>query len=714
MSIKYLFLLGLGASAVAHGASTELKAQLEALDQRFVVGDYRIHYTLAGDHAFPAGETDGDRRSRAEGMLNSLADQLRRADQFYSQELGLTPPLRSERYSGVATIDFHILKLDERNGAAGDDPKGHSYQHFGASERALNISLNNRWIPTGLTPSHEIFHLYQYGYTYFKNGWYLEGMARSLESPFRDRQYKTEPLPATAEELNDLLERRHDAGPFWSRLFYQCNPSCQVSWKGTRYRSEAAMCSPGLVKALLDEYHLLDREAAKARGFNPERWPESEQKSLDNNPWLLAGLDRAIDKQCAPSAPDSELGKFRRLIRDKLPAPSPVVQGRTEPALAEGVQWLGDPYAEIYGDRRYAKNIWEMVFFKGRLYLGAGNSSNQPPAANAGPVPLIAYDPRERRFARQAVLDEEQIDRIVRVGGTLCIPGHDPTQSGALGNLYCRQDDGRWKKKRTIPGVLHAYDLAEHSGALYAALGIEGSGGGGVGRSRDGGDSWEVVPAGRYRAYSLLRLDGTLYPTRVFLAAGRNRQSRTPAVSELVGDLDFAPRPDLEADVLFPDTPLDSKRSQKIIKPVFPGGLALYIGAYIHNDHQSEPFGLYVATSLRTGSVDVRRIPLPEGFVAWNLLVHEGETYVLANARRSSGYETAVFALSDPRRQKPRRILAFETAALARSFATDGNGWYFGLGCENFQGEPEEALSPQCGHLLKVQAPLGSGPLAPG
>ncbi|UCG58940.1 MAG: hypothetical protein JSU70_05395, partial [Phycisphaerales bacterium] len=131
--------------------------------------------------------------------------------------------------------------------------------------------------------------------------------------------------------------------------------------------------------------------------------------------------------------------------------------------VTEHVENIGNPFSEMRGSRlrrlyrlltqqkyrpgewTYARNIWDMHVYDGRIYLGAGNSSDGGPVPNAGPVPIICYDPKREGFVREGTVRDEQIDAYCTHGGRLYIPGHDPMQSWDWGNLYCRQDDGRWK-----------------------------------------------------------------------------------------------------------------------------------------------------------------------------------------------------------------------------------------------------------------------------
>ena len=108
--------------------------------------------------------------------------------------------------------------------------------------------------------------------------------------------------------------------------------------------------------------------------------------------------------------------------------------------LMEEVQLLGIPFEARYSSEEmvYARNIWDMRLFEGRLYLGGGNSSNHDPASNAGPVPVVAWDLETKQFVEEYDVDDEQIDRFYVFDNSLVIPGHDSRKSWASGTLYRR------------------------------------------------------------------------------------------------------------------------------------------------------------------------------------------------------------------------------------------------------------------------------------
>lgn len=143
--------------------------------------------------------------------------------------------------------------------------------------------------------------------------------------------------------------------------------------------------------------------------------------------------------------------------------------------MTDRMETLGSPLSTRYpdsfrkGSGAYARNIWTMCAFDGRVYIGCGNSSNGGPATGCGPVPIFAYEPKSQKFIQEGRVPDEQID-VFRVfsDGALYIPGHDPTENWRWGNFYRRRPgaDATWEKVRTLPMGLHCYDMVEFDGRL--------------------------------------------------------------------------------------------------------------------------------------------------------------------------------------------------------------------------------------------------------
>lgn len=304
---RRLYLLAQGL-LLAAPAAADWKAPREALDRRHVASMFRIHYTTTGSDAIP-GNADA-----AGTLARRLGEQLERAHRFYSEAMGLTPPLANSRYPNLRAIDVHVIALEGKKGSTGDAAVVYRYRRFNDPAPALTISISSRWTPGNLTPEHEVFHAYQYGYTFFKNAWFLEGMANGMEAAFRERSSGGEPLPQDANALSRLLEQSYAAGPFWRRLMRLCDIDCRQSPPGPPDHAVPRACGARFVAHFLAELGTADKLAARARGIDPRDWPEAEQRSARNNGWLLDGLTRSMETQCRSDG-NAELTTFLGVLR---------------------------------------------------------------------------------------------------------------------------------------------------------------------------------------------------------------------------------------------------------------------------------------------------------------------------------------------------------------------------------------------------------------
>lgn len=308
-SISFVALLLSVLFAVA-SASAGWKSPREALDQRVVHGDYTLYYTLKGKNAFLPRRKDGEYAGSVAKVVPKLFSQLDRAERIYTEGLGLRAPLRGRRYATGRGIDLHLIDLGKRKGSTGDELQHFNYERFGRVGPVLTIALTNRWAPPGVTPAHELFHAFQYGYTRFKNRWFLEGTARAVENLSRFRKWRERKLPKSGKELDKLLERSYSADRFWNRLARLCDPGCR---RGPMVAGATNLCGRVILRPLMERFEALDKVAARDRGIDPLKWPEKEQRSEKNNPYMLLGLKQTLEAAC-PLESSDELSTFHRLL----------------------------------------------------------------------------------------------------------------------------------------------------------------------------------------------------------------------------------------------------------------------------------------------------------------------------------------------------------------------------------------------------------------
>ncbi len=158
--------------------------------------------------------------------------------------------------------------------------------------------------------------------------------------------------------------------------------------------------------------------------------------------------------------------------------------------LTNAVQ-VADPHRARFPDDDYlqcfARSIWDMHTFEGRIYLGGGDL-----ARNTGPTEVWSLSETGvvTDLQLETVVQDEMVVQFRDCDGTLFIPGSDATESWRFGNFYLKHE-GHWQKRRTIPGALHVFDIASLEGTLYAAaMTLSGES---LFSSSDNGLSWTAL-----------------------------------------------------------------------------------------------------------------------------------------------------------------------------------------------------------------------------
>lgn len=294
-TIRVIFVLLMLGALVTPSVWADWKTPRQALDQRLVSGEFNIFYTLSGDNAFPSSSSVPN-ATLANNYAQQFAQKLNNAASYYEGTLGLRHFFSTRRYARATSVDIHIIDLGSSNGSTGDEINSFAYTHFPSSAAAIAVALSTSLQPGSLTPEHELMHVYMNSYTFFKNQWFTEGMARASESFFRTSLAQTSVLPQTSAQLNSLLLKSYDAETLWSRLI--------------------DLCSKNVWAVTLENFSRLDRQAALARDLDPTAWPEDEQYSTSNNSYLLKGIAEAVHQSC-PTQGSAEIRQFLSVIKSR-------------------------------------------------------------------------------------------------------------------------------------------------------------------------------------------------------------------------------------------------------------------------------------------------------------------------------------------------------------------------------------------------------------
>jgi hypothetical protein len=267
-----------------------------SLDRRFVCEEFQIHYAIGGAHALPAADQLDSNRDGVPDKIQNIALQLVTARRCYVEVLGLRHPFESLRYRDrVKFIDVNVWALQGKNGMAGDAIVNyHRPSDPPEGVEVLTLDLSAKLPSRNLSPAHELFHMFQNGYTLFKNAWYYEGTARWSEDLLREGAGRAGSLPATAAELEELFKLSYGASRFWQALARATDSKGKVSvpqdLRAVCYRGsqkpiveDDVFYGGQLLKALLEELDNADDLVSRENGLDPLDWSEARQRSSENN-----------------------------------------------------------------------------------------------------------------------------------------------------------------------------------------------------------------------------------------------------------------------------------------------------------------------------------------------------------------------------------------------------------------------------------------------
>jgi hypothetical protein len=366
-----------------------------------------------------------------------------------------------------------------------------------------------------------------------------------------------------------------------------------------------------------------------------------------------------------------------------LAAWTPSAASAQAPDVTLHLERLGNPGKITYeqDDKTFARNVWALKTFGGRLYVGIGNRDNFGPAPNAGPVDIWSFEPASKRFVKEWTAPDEQVEAFRVIDEQLVVPGNDPMESWQFGNFYRLEKDG-WTKYRTIPNGIHNFDMIKFGGVLYAALGTEA--GAVVVASDDDGKTWRdypLLPVVRNfyaRAHSFFVINGRLFVSATGLIGARIFVS-TKGTFLMMRKSDFFPG-------------LDGRRL------LFMHGYTAFRGhgVYIAMERQQQGHPQAVGLFALMDPQNVRALELPVDGQPRAIVVDGGKLFVLTTRRVADGYDHHVFETRDL--MEWRAAFRFRTATFARTFEILGGDFYFGLGTGH------EEVSPDTGEILRLPA----------
>lgn len=297
MKIHLFLVLLIGIAVPCHA---EWRERRGALTEMHSTGEFRIFYSLSGQDALPnSADANGN---GAPDYVERVAMELAAARELYDHQLQLTHPLKSPRYQNQAEfIDVHLLSFPlTTNGAK----HGIAYDELSSFDRArepgrktkvLVMDISNNLPASNPTPAHELFHLYQNGYTLFKNRWFTEGTARWAESLDKQGSPATGQLLRSTSEVNDLFQKTYQAASFWTLVVNRMDPA-----HGGR----------AFIRPLFEELGRMDDVAGAKTGQGTAKWTEQEQMSPANDAYIWKALQATLAQPAFRQRRDADIQRL--------------------------------------------------------------------------------------------------------------------------------------------------------------------------------------------------------------------------------------------------------------------------------------------------------------------------------------------------------------------------------------------------------------------
>lgn len=191
-------------------------------NQVYKKDEFQVFYSTLANSAHRLKNSKDQNKNGIPDYVEDVMTQAIASREIF-KAAGFRHPLNSPRYQNVENISIFIQSL-KGNGVAYEAPARHPNMiHAMPYSLVLHISTDLRDFPGNYwtTVTHELFHLYQYGYTQFKNTWYLESLANWSERALRiDLSTGTKKLPTLPQNVarleKDILGQGYHH--LWRRL----------------------------------------------------------------------------------------------------------------------------------------------------------------------------------------------------------------------------------------------------------------------------------------------------------------------------------------------------------------------------------------------------------------------------------------------------------------------------------------------------------------
>ena len=312
---------------------------------------------------------------------------------------------------------------------------------------------------------------------------------------------------------------------------------------------------------------------------------------------------------------------------------------------------LGIPNSPKYSLEETAILPYDMVVFKGRLYIGSGDLST-----NAGPVDIWEYNVMNREWRKSATLEEEEVSRFCVYDNVLYVPGLDSRYGWDASSFYT-YDGEKWETVRSIPDSSHCFDILKHNDILFAAIEYERDTNYVYAAvSYNGGTNFQILPFLKngnrvQRQNSVWAQNFFVINNKVYAYLDKGLYEYQQTSFNYIGDWHV----------------LTDQRGMR--------RFALYGKAYIHGETYLSNGYLYRCSS----NLSLEVINTPENHIVQDIYEYCDSLYVMLISYDGVDYITSVYQMNG-NTGILETVFSFPYGSPAISFAIYENRYYFGMG----------------------------------
>lgn len=295
-------------------ASPAIAQEKSTLDKHFVYEFVRVFYTQEGKSAVPPTDKDQD---GVPDHVEDVAKQVWAAHHLYCDVLDFPNPFESERFKGANCIQVSIRDTTEMSNVNGvafsSAQRARRIPEGKPDDRCVVMAIAKHVKPTtNVTPAHETFHLVQYGASYFKGSWYLEGQARWAEHGLAKdglgevKYSPVGPWPQATRHLQQLVQMGSKSETvLWNPIAARTDSKGLLTEEmlgeellelrysdGSPVLKDRYLQGAELMRDVLLELGKQDDAAFEDLGY--ESWSGENQQSAKNNPYIYKAIMDAL------------------------------------------------------------------------------------------------------------------------------------------------------------------------------------------------------------------------------------------------------------------------------------------------------------------------------------------------------------------------------------------------------------------------------------